>query len=248
MVTNQTKNKRYFVAAVIVFFVWSYFGFFNNSNKKSNENNSDKPVAQVIEQASKKEDVYKKSVGSLRPNFTEKSPHENPIHPFLNLKKQNEARLVKHKTVKERLKTISYSSAVKINERPYYIASARAGLAYANNSIYNLAGYSIVKSESALVTDLILDFNSKPVVVNSKNLSFGIVTGTIIVKLKEIEIAESLAQQFGFEILFSDADTATVYFKAPEGISILNLILSLKKSNFVINAEIEIIENTKVAK
>lgn len=229
---------------------WAVYKYFANEKIKAIEIQTENAKTQVFVQASKGEETYKKSVGEASQSEpTEKTAHASRPHPFFKLKKQNEVGLARYTSAKERLKNVSVSGAVKINERPYFIVSARAFLTSENNSninpsIYNLAGFSIVKLETQAPTDLILDVESKPVVLNSKNLSFGIVTGTLIVKLKEFEAAESL----GLEIVYSDADTATVYLKAPVGISLLSLISSLKKNSSVLNVEIEIIENTKVAK
>lgn len=230
--------------------------FFLKINQKENPIEKAEADPQVVEQSSQKaEPTFQKSTGPqvVKKLETEKVAHAGSPHKFLSLKKLNEPNKARFNSVQERIRSLSLSAKVQINESSFYLANARAVLASENNSninpsIYSLAGYVIVKTEGAAPEDLVIGSDSKPVVVNSKNSSFGVVTGTIILKLKEIARAQEITDLLDLEVIFVDEATSRLYLKAPENVSLFGLISEIKKNNLIESVELEIIENTKAAR
>lgn len=108
------------------------------------------------------------------------------------------------------------------------------------------AGFTVFKpSRPAQVAGFVLDEKTRPVVVNQSSGAIGIVTGTIVVRLKDFEQADALASAFGLEYVSSDDTIATVFYKAPRGREIDDLIELLRADGRVARADAEIIQSTR---
>ena len=107
------------------------------------------------------------------------------------------------------------------------------------------AGFIVFKPVNKAAGSFSVDDRTRPVVVNQASGAIGIVTGTIVVRLKDFEQAEALARAFGLEEVSSDDTIATVFYKAPNGREIDDLIELLRADERVNRADAEIIQSTR---
>lgn len=82
-----------------------------------------------------------------------------------------------------------------------------------------------------------------PVVENLNNLQIGIVTGTLIVKLKQDQSAEELAAKYGMELKSTASHLNIAFLSAKAGIDIRSQLIELKKDSMIDTAEMEIIDS-----
>jgi hypothetical protein len=71
------------------------------------------------------------------------------------------------------------------------------------------------------------------------------VTGTIVVRMRDFDDADAVANAFGLESVSSDDSIATVYFRAPKDRDIDDLIELLREDGRVARADAEIIQSTR---
>ncbi|MES2962996.1 MAG: hypothetical protein V4760_03835, partial [Bdellovibrionota bacterium] len=108
------------------------------------------------------------------------------------------------------------------------------------------AGFTIYKpTDKTKIPGFTLEERTRPVVVNQASGAIGVVTGTIVVRLKDFEEADSVASAFGLEYVSSDDSIATVFYKAPKGREIDDLIEMLRADGRVTRADAEIIQSTR---
>ena len=87
-----------------------------------------------------------------------------------------------------------------------------------------------------------LSQRQRPVVVNVANGQFGIVTGTLIVKLKDFNELDAVEAAFGLEVVTSDDTIATAYYRAPIGVEVDRLVERIRKDPRVVRADAEIVQ------
>lgn len=111
----------------------------------------------------------------------------------------------------------------RINQRPYHILGARAVprdqyQASMGQILFEHNGFAVVGLASTATEawrEMVLRENDRPVVVNPSNGRLAVVTGTLIVKLRDMSAAEQLAALEKLEILSKDESIRTVFFRAP---------------------------------
>jgi hypothetical protein len=82
-----------------------------------------------------------------------------------------------------------------------------------------------------------------PVVLNERTRQFGIISGTLIVKLQSPAEAQEIADQYQIEILDNFPHLGYVYFTLPAGENLLNLKRTIAGDGRVLNAELEVMED-----
>jgi len=87
-----------------------------------------------------------------------------------------------------------------------------------------------------------------PVVENLNNLQIGIVTGTLVIKLKQDQSAEELASKYGMELKSTVPHLNVAFLTAKPGIDIRSQLVELKKDSMIDTAEIEILDSEVTAK
>ena len=103
-------------------------------------------------------------------------------------------------------------------------------------------GFSIVAIDTAADgtwKDLILGKADRPVVVNTANARLGVVTGTLIVKLKDVAEADRFAGRQNLQLLSVDDLISTAYYRAPEGFPMLAGAEQLRQDAVVESIEVE---------
>ncbi len=105
-------------------------------------------------------------------------------------------------------------------------------------------GYVFVKSDDASIPQMLIT-DSRPVVAKSSNGMIALVTGTLIVKLKDASAAQMLAQSYGLELKSYDADVMTAYYKVPSGSSVVSATQILAQNSSVSVVQPEIVQAIK---
>lgn len=85
-----------------------------------------------------------------------------------------------------------------------------------------------------------------PVVSRKSNGLLGVITGTLIVTLKDFRSGSSIAQSYGLRTKFSDESLNTVYLAAPLSASLSDLAGALKADPSVESVTIEVVQTQKV--
>lgn len=106
------------------------------------------------------------------------------------------------------------------------------------------AGFTVYKPAN-VEPSFVIDDRTRPVVVNRSSGAIGIVTGTVVVRLKDFSEAEALASAFGLEEVSSDDTIATVFYRVPKGREIDDLIELLRADGRVARADAEIIQASR---
>lgn len=106
-------------------------------------------------------------------------------------------------------------------------------------------GYTIYSSRRPSAVEN--DEGSLLVVAKKSNGMLGIVTGTIIVRLKEAALALSLADSYQLRLKYIDDDLRIAYYAANEGtsVSLAQLVELLQKDEAVETVNLEIINSKK---
>ncbi|KYG66086.1 hypothetical protein AZI86_03195 [Bdellovibrio bacteriovorus] len=84
-----------------------------------------------------------------------------------------------------------------------------------------------------------------PVVMKSSNGQLGILSGTLLVTMKDIQQAGLLAQRFGLALKAQDNSLGLAYLGAPRADEVSELINSLRQDPAVKSVEAEIVQNWK---
>lgn len=106
-----------------------------------------------------------------------------------------------------------------------------------------LLGYVLVEASgpnAPLVTG-----DSLPVVSSKSNGRLGIVTGTIIVTLRDPERASALESSYGLELKYEDKPSRQAYFAANLGLPLDQLVEALTNDQGVESARLEIVQGKK---
>lgn len=108
------------------------------------------------------------------------------------------------------------------------------------------AGFTVYKpADKTFVSGFKMEDKTRPVVVNQASGAIGIVTGTIVVRLRDFEEIDAIAKTFGLEVVSSDDTIATAFYRAPKGLEIDDLIDSLRADGRVAHADAEIIQSMR---
>ena len=84
-----------------------------------------------------------------------------------------------------------------------------------------------------------------PVVANKSNGMLGIVTGTIVVTLKESSMAQAVAQNYGLTLKYLDKEMRLAYFSAPSKTALDKVVEALQKDVSVEHVNLEIVQSKK---
>lgn len=84
-----------------------------------------------------------------------------------------------------------------------------------------------------------------PVVARASNGLLGIVTGTFLVKIKDLSDVSPVARTHGLTLKFLDEDTKVAYFSAAPATSLNDVLSALKDDPSVENASLEVIQSQK---
>lgn len=84
-----------------------------------------------------------------------------------------------------------------------------------------------------------------PVVMKSSNGQLGILSGTLLVAMKDIQQAGLLAQRFGLALKAQDNSLGLAYLGAPRADEVGELISNLRQDPAVKSVEAEIVQNWK---
>lgn len=84
-----------------------------------------------------------------------------------------------------------------------------------------------------------------PVVANKSNGMLGIVTGTIVVTLKESSMAQALAQTYDLTLKYLDKEMRLAYFSAPSKTALDKVVEALQKDVSVEHVNLEIVQSKK---
>lgn len=84
-----------------------------------------------------------------------------------------------------------------------------------------------------------------PVVANKSNGMLGIVTGTIIVTLKESGLAASIAQSYDLTLKYLDKDLRIAYFTAPANTQLERVVEALQRDGSIESVDLEIVQSRK---
>lgn len=90
-----------------------------------------------------------------------------------------------------------------------------------------------------------LSNGGKPVVAKDSNGIIGIVTGTIIVRLKDSSTFVELATRYGISSIYFDANLNLAFYSAPLGVRLDELVQSLKQDPSIEDAQLEILLSEK---
>ena len=82
-----------------------------------------------------------------------------------------------------------------------------------------------------------------PVAVNQRTGGFGVVLGSITVRLREAAAAEAIAKDHGLALIFAAPHLSTAFFKVPAGQDIQAAAVALAQDARVASAEIEVKEH-----
>lgn len=93
-------------------------------------------------------------------------------------------------------------------------------------------------------SDLMVD-DGLPVVAKNTNGILGIVTGTLIVTLREGALALDLAKDYGLKVIYFDEDLRLAYYSAPEKSSLDSVVETLKRDRLVESVNLEVIQSRK---
>lgn len=103
-------------------------------------------------------------------------------------------------------------------------------------------GFAIYAAQGQ--TDLMVD-EGLPVVAKNTNGLLGIVTGTLIVTLREGALALDLARDYGLKVIYFDEDLRLAYYSAPEKSSLDSVVDTLKRDRLVESVNLEVIQSRK---
>jgi len=141
----------------------------------------------------------------------------------------------------------------RINEKPFQILGARAVprseySASMGEVLFEHNGFVVValaRTAGEGWQDLMWNNSDRPVLVNPANGRLAIVTGTLVVKVRDMAAAERLAAQEQLTIVAKDESTKTVYYRPPAGYSLLSGQQRLVKQADVERVEIELYQSRK---
>lgn len=105
-------------------------------------------------------------------------------------------------------------------------------------------GYAFVPSDeadSALVTKT----GGMPVVAQSSNGTLGIVTGTVIVNLKDLADAQGLARDHALKLKYVDQDLLQAYYESPSSQPLTAVMQTLSQQPGVKAVRLEIVQTRK---
>lgn len=145
------------------------------------------------------------------------------------------------------------SKTRRINEKPFQILGVRAVpraeySASMGDILFEQNGFAVVALSPAAGEgwqDLAWNNADRPVLVNPANGRLAIVTGTLVVKLKDLAAADRLAAQEQLTVIAKDESTKTVYFRPPADYSLLSGQQRLVKQADVERVEIELYQSRK---
>lgn len=108
------------------------------------------------------------------------------------------------------------------------------------------AGFTVYKPvDKASVSGFKLEEKTRPVVVNQSSGAIGIVTGTIVVRVRDFEEVDAIAKAFNLEVVSTDDTIATAFYRAPKGFEIDDLLEMLRADGRVAHADAEIIQSMR---
>ncbi len=105
-------------------------------------------------------------------------------------------------------------------------------------------GFVIYAAPSTKPFELAVD-GSLPVVAQKSNGMLGIVTGTIVVTLKQSSMAQGLAQSYDLTLKYLDKDMRLAYFSAPDKTALDQVVVALQKDSAVEHVNLEIVQSKK---
>ena len=85
-----------------------------------------------------------------------------------------------------------------------------------------------------------------PVVFNSRSQKIGIVVGTLIVRMQDVSLAESLVEKYSLGGFTSYSRLNTVVFSGKYPAQVLDVFETFSKDSSVISVEIEVLENLQM--
>lgn len=80
------------------------------------------------------------------------------------------------------------------------------------------------------------------VVLNLERNSLGILTGNLWLKLKDLEVAQSLADTYGMTLTFINTPMSTAFYETRDGIDILALRRVLNKDPRIVRVTLDIVD------
>lgn len=107
-----------------------------------------------------------------------------------------------------------------------------------------LSGFAIVANEPAVQESLreaIMNINERPVVWNTTTHHAQIISGALIVRLRQMENLHTLARRHGLTVLSTDESIKTVYYKMPDGFQVFAGLQRLRLDHDVEHVEIELL-------
>jgi hypothetical protein len=154
---------------------------------------------------------------------------------------------------KQQFPSVKVGPAVTINSQTQTVLGARAVATPQYDRsfgpvLFEQSGYSVVSLNTVAEPgwdDLIMHAKDRPV-VSDANGRVGIVTGTLIVKLDDIHLADKIAGRENFQLLGLDEAIGVAYFRVPENYRVLSGAQKLAQSAGVLRVEIEIVQGRKV--
>jgi hypothetical protein len=106
-----------------------------------------------------------------------------------------------------------------------------------------VSGFVILPDEPATVPpqDVMIGETQRPVLWNQNKRRAEIVSGTLIVTLKNFASAPTIGRRYGLSILMADENIKTVYYKMPSGFSVFAGERALRVDPEIDRVEIELI-------
>lgn len=151
----------------------------------------------------------------------------------------------------ERYRGLEISAALKINNHDQQVLAARAiptpdySAKQFGPLLFEENGFSIVAVDtrnSEPWADLVVHEADRPVVVNPANGRLGVVTGTVILKLRNIADAEKIATRENFKLLSVDSTIDTAYFRARENYGLVSGSQRLQRDPGITRVELEVVQ------
>ncbi|MBX3020213.1 MAG: hypothetical protein KF799_00930 [Bdellovibrionales bacterium] len=234
--------------------------------------NTSRPETKVSEQSSQQPSSQNETAKSAPqvavPSAAAKSsPTAQPVAPSADFNPRASAiRAFRHKqqeaaqsgaapSVSPVFNSLPKSGVRRINQRPFQILAARAVpraqySASMGDILVEQNGFAIVELDPAAGDrwrDLSWNEIDRPVLINSTSGRLAIVTGTLVVKLKEISSADRVASQENLTVAAIDEATRTVYYRAPAGYLMLAGQQRLTQNADVEYVDIELYQARKEA-
>ena len=151
-----------------------------------------------------------------------------------------------------RYRGLSTSAEIKVGRRGYRVLGARAirSERYQTSDgavLFDESGYRVVAYGGEGWDQVRTFAEGQPVLVNPSNGRLGLVTGTIEVSTGTVEVAEAIATAENLTLVNYDRAIGLAFLRAPADYALLPGLTRIVAHPGVTGAELEIVENRKVA-